>query len=101
MNTLSSLLNFIGGVIADYQGAKPKIGVLEFTATAVSSLPYTNSAATGITADHVVVDCVLSNPAAQTDDWTVATSAGSFTISGTLASSESTDITLRFATKVN
>ena len=106
MNILSSLLNFIGGQISDYQTTKsdyqttkPKIGVLEFTASSVSALPYTNSSATGITANHVLVDHVLSNPSAQTGDWTVSTGAGTFTITGTI--SGTTDITLRFATKVN
>jgi hypothetical protein len=92
MNTLSSLLNFIGSKI-------PKIGVYEFTASSVSSLPYTNNSATGITADHVVVASELSNSSAKTGDWTVTTGAGTFTITGTI--SGTTDIKLRFGTKVN
>ena len=91
MNTLSSLLNFIGGKI-------PYIGVVEVTQASVSSLPVTisNSA---ITANHVVVDSVLSNPSAQTGDWTVTTSAGQAVIAGTI--SGTTDITIRFGSKIN
>ena len=64
---------------------------LTVTKSSVSSLPQTVSNAS-ITADMVVVESVLSNPSAQTGDWTVTTSAGSLTISGTI--SGTTDITL-------
>ena len=57
----------------------------------VSSLPKTVSNAK-ITADHVVVQAELGTPAAQTGDWTVTTSAGSVTLSGTI--SGSTTVTL-------
>lgn len=91
INTLSSLFNFIGGKI-------PYIGVVEVTQSSVSSLPITisNSA---ITANHVVVDSVLSNPSAQTGDWTVTTSAGQAVIAGNI--SGTTDITIRFGSKIN
>lgn len=92
MNTLSSLLNFIGGKI-------PKIGVYEFTASSVSSLPYTNNSATGLTSDHVLVGYELTNQSAQTGEWTVTTGTDSFQITGTI--SGTTTITLRFGTKVN
>lgn len=45
-----------------------------------------------ITDSHVVVESVLSNPTAQTSDWTVTTSNGSVTIDGTI--SGDTNITL-------
>lgn len=64
---------------------------LTITKSSVSSLPQTVSNAS-ITADMVVVESVLSNPSAQTGDWTVTTSAGSLTITGTI--SGTTDITL-------
>ena len=91
INTLSSLFNFIGGKI-------PYIGVVEVTQSSVSSLPITisNSA---ITANHVVVDSVLSNPSAQTGDWTVTTSACQAVIAGNI--SGTTDITIRFGSKIN
>lgn len=57
----------------------------------VSSLPKTVSNAK-ITADHVVIQAELGTPAAQTGDWTVNTSAGSVTLSGTI--SGSTTVTL-------
>lgn len=57
----------------------------------VSSLPKTVSNAK-ITADHVVIQAELGTPAAQTGDWTVTTSAGSVTLSGTI--SGSTTVTL-------
>jgi hypothetical protein len=70
--------------------------ILEITSTSFNSLPQTiNDAA--ITADHVVLNSVLSNPSAQTGDWTVTTSAGSLTISGTI--SGSTTITLYLGIK--
>lgn len=91
INTLSSLFNFIGGKI-------PYIGVVEVTQSSVSSLPVTITN-TAITANHVVVDSVLSNPSAQTGDWTVTTSAGQAVIAGDI--SGTTDITIRFGSKIN
>lgn len=89
MNTLSSLLNFIGNKIAD-------AGVVEVTKYGVSSLPTTISDA-HIKANHLVVESVLSNPKAQKDNWTVVTTDGSATISGTI--SGTTNITLLLAMK--
>lgn len=77
-----------------------KIGVIEVSASSVSSLPVTILNA-GITEDHICVESVLSVPGAQTADWTVTTTAGSVTIDGTDAISGTTDITLCFATKMN
>ena len=88
MNTLSSLLNFIG----------LNVGVVEITQSSVSSLPITISDSR-ILAKHKVVNSVLSNPSAQTGDWTVTTSAGSLTISGNI--SGTTDITLDLSLKAN
>ena len=53
----------------------------EVTTDAFSTLPYTytNSA---IKAHHVVAESSLSNPSAQTSDWTVTTSDGSLVVSG-------------------
>lgn len=71
-------------------------GVLQVDIASFSSLPQTvsNSA---ITADHVVVNSVLGTPSAQTGDWTVTTSDGSLTVSGTI--SGSTTLTLYLAIK--
>lgn len=88
MNTISSLFKFIGS----------NMGVVEVSTSSVSALPATiNNAA--ILEDHVCVKAVLSNPSAQTGDWTVTTANGSATISGTI--SGSTDITLYLELKVN
>ena len=70
-------------------GAEP----LKVSMSSISSLPQTVSSA-DITA---TMECpqgnaYLSNPAAQTGDWTVTTSAGSVTLSGTI--SGTTDIIL-------
>lgn len=90
MNTISELFNFTG----------QNMGVIEVSASSVSSLPatITNSR---ILAKHVCVKAVLSNPSAQTADWTVTTSAGSAVISGTSAINGTTDITLYLALKTN
>lgn len=69
--------------------------LVKITASSVSSLPLTisNSA---ITTSMEVINSVLSNPSAQTGDWSVNTdTAGKVTISGTI--SGTTDITLYLA----
>lgn len=45
-----------------------------------------------ITANHVVVNSVVANSAAQISDWTVTTSAGSVSVSG--SASAATSVTL-------
>lgn len=57
------------------------------------ALPKTVSNA-AITADMVVLESWLSNPSAQAGDWTVTTSNGSLVVSGTIAASKSTALTL-------
>lgn len=64
---------------------------LTLTSSSFSSLPQTITNA-NITSEHVVINSVLSNPSAQTGDWTVTTSNGSLSISGSI--SGSTTITL-------
>lgn len=63
----------------------------------ISSLPATLSNA-HITGDHVVVHMGLSNAGAQGSDWTINTSAGAATISGTL--NKSTTVTLVLAKRM-
>ena len=58
-----------------------------------SSLPQTISNAS-VTSDMVVVNSVLSNPSAQTGDWTVTTSNGSLTISGSISGSTTATLDL-------
>lgn len=84
--------------LSTLQSKVATLGIVEVSASSVSSLPTTISDAS-ILADHVCVKAVLSNPSAQTGDWTVTTSAGSAVISGTI--SGTTDITLYLDSKVN
>lgn len=65
--------------------------VLVITTSSFSSLPQTINN-TKITSDMVVVNSILSNPSAQTGNWTITTSNGSLTISGSI--SGSTTLTL-------
>ena len=57
---------------------------IRVTTPSFSSLP-TTFTATGVTADMVVAEAVLSNPAAQTGAWTITTAADSITIAGTIS----------------
>ena len=70
--------------------------VLVVTLSAFSSLPATFYE-TAVTADHVCIKAELGTPSAQTGDWTVTTSAGELTISGSI--SGSTTATLYLAIK--
>ena len=64
---------------------------LVITKSAFSSLPL-NIIDANIESDMVVVNAVLGSPASQTGDWTVTTSNGSLTVSGSI--SGSTTLTL-------
>ena len=63
-----------------------KTEVLIINVSSFSSLPKTVSN-TNIESDMVVVNSVLSNPSAQIGDWSVTTSSGSLTISGSISGS--------------
>lgn len=76
---------------APTSGGGSQTSILRVSTTSVSSLPVTITDS-NITADHVVLESVLSNPVAQTGDWTVTTSSGSAQITGSI--SGTTDITL-------
>lgn len=71
--------------------AAAKCECLVIAVNGVSSLSQTVSDA-NIESDMVVVNSVLSNPAAQTSDWTITTGTGTLTIAGTI--SGTTNITL-------
>ena len=73
--------------ISGYGGAQ----VVKVSYPVFSSLPQTLSNAK-ITSDMECTASVLSNPSAQTGDWTVTTSNGSVTVSGSI--SGSTTLTL-------
>lgn len=75
-----------------------RAGVIVVSKSSVSSLSTTITDA-NITSKHVVVSSTLSNPAAQTGDWTVTTSNGSLSIAGSI--SGTTDITLVLGYQTN
>lgn len=86
-------------VLHDYVVSFDNMGVLEITQTSISSLPLTISNSR-LTPKHVISRMVLSNPSAQTGDWTFNTdTAGQVTISGNI--SGTTDATFYFDMKVN
>ena len=64
---------------------------LVITKAAFNSLPQTITDSR-IKSDMVVINSILGTPSAQTGDWTVVTSDGSLTVSGTI--SGSTTLTL-------
>lgn len=64
---------------------------LVVTIPSISALPQSIND-TDITSDMVVVNSVLSNPSAQSGNWTVTTSDGSLTVAGTI--SGTTDLIL-------
>jgi hypothetical protein len=61
-----------------------KSHVLLVNVNSFSALPQTVSN-TEIESDMVVVNSLLSNPSAQTGDWTVTTTNGSLTVAGTIS----------------
>ena len=63
-----------------------KCETLVVSVPSFNALPQTITNA-NIDDDMVVVNSVLSNPSAQTGDWTVTTSSGSLTISGSISGS--------------
>lgn len=74
-----------------------KIPVTELGTTIMLEIPSFSSLPQTITDDrinthHIVLNSVFGNPSAQTSDWTVTTSDGSLTISGSM--SGSTTLTL-------
>lgn len=68
---------------------------LEINLGTISSLPATVTD-DRITADHIAKpgDCLLGTPSAQTSDWTVTTSDGSVTVSGSVSGSTTATIWL-------
>ena len=79
------------GQIEDSGVSIADLQLLVVEKSSFSSLPQTISNA-NITSDMVVINSVLSNPSAQTGNWTVTTSNGSLVISGSI--SGSTTLTL-------
>lgn len=74
------------GQILDANTFLTQAGTLVVDCGTVSSLPTTVSDV-NVTSDMVVVNSYLGTPSAMTGDWTVATSNGSATISGSISGS--------------
>jgi hypothetical protein len=68
---------------------------LQINLGTISSLP-ASVTDDRIVAEHIVKpsDCLLSNPSAQTGDWTVTTSDGSLSVSGSISGSTTATIWL-------
>jgi hypothetical protein len=90
------LITNLSGQAIDSGVTIEDLKVLQVDVPSFSSLPLTVSNA-NITSNHVEMKTVFSNPSAQTSDWTVTTSAGSLTISGSI--SGSTSLTMYLAVK--
>lgn len=96
ISTIEGNITGIDGDITDIQSDVQTLSAYEPLRLDIASfdtLPKTVSNA-AITSDMVVLESWLSNPSAQAGDWTVTTSNGSLVVSGTIAASKSTALTL-------
>ena len=84
-----------------WSGWREATNPLRVTTPSFSSLPQTFYAA-GINANHVVSNnqIILSNPSAQTGDWTITTGTGYITISGSISGSTTAKMDLIIPTGV-
>ena len=69
------------------------IKCIKISISSFSSLPQTKNDSK-IKSDMIVFESTLSNPAAQTGDWTVTTSNGSLKVTGTISGSTALDLVL-------
>ena len=94
-NELSTIENAMYGVDVRtaMHDALSIIEVLVVNCGSISSLPKTISDS-DIKSRMVLLNYNMSNPSAMSDNWTVTTSNGSLTISGTVVSGFSTNLTL-------
>ena len=81
---ISSQIQTLTNNVSNNATAIAKCETLVVSVPSFSALPQTITNA-NIDDDMVVVNSVLSNPSAQTGDWTVTTSSGSLTISGSIS----------------
>lgn len=93
-NKVQNVVDVVEGEIDAVDAKVEASKVLVVTTSSFSALPQTINN-TNIKTDHVVINSVLSNPAAQTGDWTWTTNNGSIVISGSI--SGSTTLTLYLA----
>lgn len=87
----SGKLGYFWGKVKDLVG---KSDVLEITISSFSSLPKTQSNS-NITSDMVATKLELGTPTAQTSEWTITTSNGSLTISGSISGSTTATVYLQ------
>lgn len=80
---LSYFWEQIKGMLGDITATLGNQRTVKIEVSSFSSLPQSVSDSR-IKAGDVVVSSVLSDPDAQSSDWTVTTSAGSLTISGSI-----------------
>lgn len=81
----------LGSITTDIGNLTTTVGnqrTIQIDCGSFSSLPKTVTSSK-IKSSDVVIESVLSNPEVQTGDWTVSTSAGSLTISGTISGTTS------------
>ena len=71
--------------------AVSKMEVLKYTASSISDNNRSFSNISGLESDMVPLIMDLSNPSAQTGDWTINTSNGSFTITGSITGNTNAD----------
>lgn len=88
-DVLNTFINDYVPPLVDAEAETFKVLVVTSGSFSVLPLDITNA---DISATQVVVHSVLSNPSAQTGDWTVTTADGSATVSGSI--SGSTTLTL-------
>lgn len=92
----------LGGLVSENQTLAKKALVITLPNVSTSKLSFTSSdvaAIANVTADHVVIESVLSNPSAQLSDWTITTASNSIIVSGTVASGATTNLTLTLIQK--
>lgn len=72
---------------------KDSTAIISVEISSLSSLPITITS-DFITEKHYLLESTLSNPSAQTGDWTVTTTDGSMTISGSISGTTAVHIML-------
>lgn len=95
-------INLSGSTITFSQLAEVIEGTIDGLTTLVLSVPAFSSLPQTVTderinAQHVVVNYAIGTPSAQTSDWTVTTSDGSLTISGSISGSTALTLYLNMA----
>ena len=91
---LNSNMDAIDSAMYDLDSDITSNKPLKCTKTGVNALP-TTITKSGITATMQCVKLIVSNPVAQGSDWTIATAAGTVTISGTINATTDLEVWLQ------